>query len=683
MKATSLIALAIILLLLLGAIWFLIQLFRAPPPVYGLKKFSSCEELRNFVSKKVHEWFLSAETVKVFRAYSPAFLSILMEKGVEYSETNVQVPGVDEPDIVKTDGTYIYSVTPSGEGDIIFISRAFPPEDAKVVSNITLKGEEILGIFVRDEKLVVFSEYSHTGGPLLEEILPLPYVVEESRIRVYDISSRESPRLLSEISTLGKYKDSRMYGGFVYVVIQEPSYGSLIPEMKINGKEVPCACTDIYYLEHLAGNFYYFTTILSVNLDTQEVKRETFLLDDVATIYMSPHNLYLAYSTGLSIYEIAEKFIREVIEEVVPREIKDKIEEIMNVEEMSMNTKLVKVSIVLRQYTENLTEEEQENLLNKTKSRFEEWRNELKRYFGTTIFKFSIDEGEITPVANGSVPGLVLNQFSMDEFQGNFRIATTTRDPWGMGSEFENNVYVLDANLKLVGKLEGLEPNESIFAVRFVGEKGYVVTYRRIDPLLVIDLSDPSEPKLLGSLKIPGYSRYLHPYDEDHLVGVGMETDEEGREIGVKVSLFDVSDPTNPKEAAKYVVNASWSASESLWEHKAFLLDRAKQLLVIPIATTDYRKGESPHSFQGAYVFNVSTTSLELKGKITHMEETPWYLYYHYRIRRSLYIDDVLYTISAGKIKLNSLQTLDELGEIKFPVLEELRILRSTYPLLG
>jgi len=271
------------------------------------------------------------------------------------------------------------------------------------------------------------------------------------------------------------------------------------------------------------------------------------------------------------------------------------------------------------------------------------------------------------------VPGRILNQFSMDEFDGNFRIATTTGG-WDR-DENENNLYVLDGDLEIIGKLEGLAEGEQIYSARFMGERAYMVTFRQTDPLFAIDLSDSENPKVIGELKVTGYSGYLHPYDENHLLGIGMEATNEGRTEGVKVSLFDVSDMENPREIGKYEVDEKWSNSEATYEHKAVLFDKERNLLVIPVS---YSKevdvaGQSwsrYENWQGAYVFNVDLAGIELKGKIVHEQDEEgdeyWYGGGDY-VRRSLFMDDVLYTISQSKIKANDLDDLDEIKEIALP----------------
>jgi uncharacterized secreted protein with C-terminal beta-propeller domain len=273
----------------------------------------------------------------------------------------------------------------------------------------------------------------------------------------------------------------------------------------------------------------------------------------------------------------------------------------------------------------------------------------------TVIHKISLRSGEIGYEGQGEVPGYVLNQFSMDEYRGCFRIATTT------GWYGANHLYVLNEDLNIIGRLENLAPGERIYSARFMGERAYLVTFKKVDPLFVIDLEDPRNPRVLGKLKIPGYSDYLHPYDETHLIGIGKDTLDAGDFAwfqGVKIALFDVSDPENPKEISKIVIGERGTESYALEDHRAFLFSRERSLLVIPIGR---------YSHQDAHVFHVSLENgIVLRGTISHDDSaSSTWGYSSYSVKRSLYIDDVLYTISEGLVKLNSLTDLGEINSVK------------------
>lgn len=270
----------------------------------------------------------------------------------------------------------------------------------------------------------------------------------------------------------------------------------------------------------------------------------------------------------------------------------------------------------------------------------------------TMIYRIEVEFGNIESKASGEVPGSILNQFSMDEYDGFFRVATTQGPVWS--GQSRNNVYILNMSLGIEGKLEGLAPGERIYSARFMGERCYIVTFRQIDPFYVIDLSDPTGPEVLGFLKIPGFSGYLHPYDDSHIIGIGKQDSD------VKLSLFNVTDVTAPIEVAKYIVPGDWSHTEVLSDHKAFLFDRSKNLLALPISINQY-----PDSWQGAYVFNVSLEDgFVLRGNITHQDTATEYMWYQFQIRRILYIEEVLYTISEAKVKMNYIDSLDLINEV-------------------
>jgi uncharacterized secreted protein with C-terminal beta-propeller domain len=291
----------------------------------------------------------------------------------------------------------------------------------------------------------------------------------------------------------------------------------------------------------------------------------------------------------------------------------------------------------------------------------------------TSIYRVRVEGTQLTFEAKGSVPGQLLNQYSMDEYNGHFRVATN----WRKESQM-NNVYVLNMSMAIVGKLEGLARNENLHSVRFMGDKCYLVTFQKVDPLFVIDVSQPTNPRVLGELKIPGYSDYLHPYDDTNLIGVGKETvaaeDDRAFYQGLKLSLFDVSNVNNPTQLAKYVIGDRGTDSLALTEPKAFLFDKSRRLLVIPVnlAVIDVPESERESwtygklVWQGAYVFDVTLEGgFVLKGTVTHLDDSAFYWQSEAQwITRSLYIENTLYTVSNAEVKLNSLTNLAEIAKI-------------------
>ena len=290
----------------------------------------------------------------------------------------------------------------------------------------------------------------------------------------------------------------------------------------------------------------------------------------------------------------------------------------------------------------------------------------------TIIHKISFDEENLEYSAKGSVPGYLLNQFSMDEHNGKFRVATTNEFyTHEKGNVRYNAVYVLDEDLKTVGSLDEIAPNESIFSARFMGDRLYLVTFERIDPFFVIDLSKET-PKILGELKIPGFSNYLHPYDDEHVIGIGRDTiekDNRVRQLGVKIALFDVSDVSKPSVIDEIVIGNQRTGSIALDDHRAFLFDKNKNILSIPIhsridALDEEFSGNMRSQWHGFYVYGLNASEgFEFKGKVQHMIGDSWP--YSQTSPRSFYIGDVLYTTSDTYLKMNDIENLDEINSLK------------------
>ncbi len=600
------------------------------PGLNQISKFASYQELQEFVEAnagyKQFYWEFSEGDARLFsggaerNALVPLPAAITDDSATDYSGTNIQVAGVDEVDIVKTDGEYIYLAS----GNRTIIVKAYPPEQAQVLSEIELGGT-VIGIFINGDRLVVFEETSYYPYYDVrsdsEEKIYMPYISPKTYVKVYDVSDRENPILEREISTDGQYVSSRMIGDYAYVVVNEPAYEEndeinlprIYSDGNEKGTEIPA--TDIYYSD-VADYYYMYTTIIAINTqdDGLEPTYETILLGASSNLYVSLNNIYLTFPV---------------------------------------------------------------------------WGGYVGDSVGTAIHRIYIDGSAINYTASGQVPGTVLNQFSMDEYGDYFRVATTTYD-----GTSQNNVYILNMSLNITGQLTDLASRETIYSVRFMGERCYVVTFRSIDPLFVIDLSNPANPTVLGELKVTGYSGYLHPYDETHIIGIGKETVAESEDFawyqGVKISLFDVSDFNNPKEIGDpYIIGDRGTDSPVLWDHKAFLFDKSRNLMVIPVLIreideSDYPESEYPEGipasaygrpvWQGAYVLDVSLAGIEERGKITHAEnitgpEQDYYYYSPFEVERSLYISgdagDVLYTISQAKIMMNNLDNLEYINEVE------------------
>ena len=642
---------------------------------YDLMNFGSYSELTDFLTSSFQQssrynWNFGAPMDKSFEiSMVTENLAVDGSGGevVDYSQTNVQVAGVDEPDIVKTDGTYLYIVS----GNKVIIVKAYPAKDAVIEGEITFdEYVTVQNIFISGSRLVVFATtYDHPVYKALIEddvVSSSWYSSPDTYVKIFDIEDMKNPELKRDIVVGGSFSGARMIGDYVYVITTQYSYSydlpeeDIIPRLLIDGKVHEISISDIYYVD-IPEKSSTFTNILSVHVhdDEQEVNEKAFLLGNSQTLYVSKDNIYVTYSTQYYDYDLLEDIIDEVLLPVLPESIKSELETIKTLTLEDYQKKTVS-EWILQNYAENMGEEQKQNIAKEI----------VRRTERTIIHRISISDGEITYEAQGNVPGFVNNQFSISEYDGHLRVSTTTQG-WMIRSylsnvDSQNNVYVLNMDLEIVGSVEDLATGEQIYATRFIGDKCYLVTFKQIDPFFVIDLGDPGNPEVLGELKIPGFSTYLHPYDETHIIGIGRDGGK------VKISLFDVSDLSNPVELSKYEVENTenswgWTQSSALYEHKAFLFDREKNLLVLPIG--DYSK-------QSAYVFDISVENgIELKGTVTHdlemqSEETDsddiYYYNYDYEnsIKRTLYIDDVLYTISDNMVKMNNLNTLDEINSV-------------------
>jgi uncharacterized secreted protein with C-terminal beta-propeller domain len=280
----------------------------------------------------------------------------------------------------------------------------------------------------------------------------------------------------------------------------------------------------------------------------------------------------------------------------------------------------------------------------------------------TNIYRFDITQQHPRYVGGGTVPGALINQYAMSEWNGQLRVATT--EDWALpsgGWGWHSGIYVLTAvpgRLVQIGKLEGLGKGEKIYAVRFVGPVGYVVTFQTRDPLYTVDLHDPAAPTLRGELKMPGYSSYLHPVDETRLIGVGQNATDTGSTLGTQVSLFDVSDLANPARLARYTLSGAYSEAEV--DPHAFLFWPATGLLVLPV--------QIPKAGAGALVLRLQGDQISEVGFVAH----PTYAFQNYgsaSIRRSLVTVDpagdlTLWTVSDAGIQANDGDSLARLAWI-------------------
>ncbi len=612
------------------------------------------------------------------------------ESADDYSETNTQVKGVDEADYVKNDGRYIYIIADNK----LVIVDAYYAENAEIISTTEIENEysdyysrkTAKQIFIKDDKLALFVEANEKAYFFQKyDIVPRDSYRQKTKIYIFDISDREDPKVEDTFSITGRYFQSRMIGDIIYAVSQENTmYGTYINEPLIRADTT--IKPEIYYFDNPEQN-YQFNTIASIDLSNNKViDSKTLMMGYSNTLMVSENNIYIAYQKqnywrwgwyDRSGYE-KERFY-EIIVPLLEGDLKSDIDKIIS-KNTNEDEKWRDISKTLSDFYEVLEDDEQ--LQDQYEDMFVEISDALEEYDmkkalegkKTIIHKLSIDEGKIEHQAQGEVHGSLLNQFSLDEHEGNLRLATTV-NIWNQKRIQYNNVYILDKDMKEIGEITDIAEDEQIYSTRFIGDRLYMVTFRQIDPFFVIDLSDPTNPEILGELKIPGYSSYLHPYDDNHIIGIGKEGDEDGRIGGVKIAMFDVTDVSKPKEIDSIEIGERGSDSAVLHDHKAFLFSKEKGVLVLPVTEIKEREKLTAYRYSntvwnGAYVFNVDDTGFDELGKVKHSSSKSDYFYWvrEASVLRSLYMDNNLYTVSNKYIKINDLKNdLEELNTVKLP----------------
>ena len=609
--------------------------------------------------------------------------------GSSYSATNIQVQNVDEPDYIKNDSKYVYIVSQN----TLSIIDAYPAESAEVILKVALdiKSRHIENIFLNNDRLVIFYNSDETEQVIPEyDYIPRNTYNPVTHALIIDISDRERPAIIKDYTVDGYFRDARMIDNYVYFVTnsyidyQHPRFPIILEG------SAHVMTPDVFYFDSDVGELSNFNTLTAIDIFGDTINSESFLVGYSGTFYVSANNFYLTYQkeTSFRFYEDAtqERFF-DVIVPLLPEDLQVKIKEIQDDEELSVNQGLqwIEIAKAMQATYDELGDSQREALLLEIQDAVDRYDIEMQEKTQRVIIqKIAIDKDDIQHVATGSVPGRLLNQFSMDENQDRFRVATTMEYyTEGRGLERANGVYVLDEELEIVGELEKIAPDESIFSARFIDDRLYLVTFQQIDPFFVIDLAEDT-PRILGELKMPGFSNYLHPYDEEHVIGLGRETtltdNDRVRELGVKIALFNVADVSNPRLVDTVIIgDKNRVESSATYDHKAFFFDPAREILSIPIhgdardlgdVSSSKRVAQNYIHWEGFYVYDLDQTDgFNLKGIITHAEIEDGYYYYYYGAGgRTFYIDDVLYTVTAGGyLKMNALDddNLQEINSIK------------------
>ena len=566
---------------------------------------------------------------------------------VSHSDTNVQVEGVDEADIVKVgDDGYITRIRDAQ----VQIIQAHPLDQLGIAATLDYTGTSFYptGLYRDGDWLVVLGSLWETMPTQETGIYKYAYWGGRNYTvaRVYDLTDPASPVLKREVSIEGYALESRKIGHAVYLLARtypryymmapaatnKPGAAELLPivhdSAATGATSIPLAVGEISYFPGFVEPDYVVIAGFRLDQPDQQADIQAYL-GAGETVYASTTHLYLSAAQ----YHFVS-LGRDLLDNPQPED-KDNRET-------------------------------------------------------TQIYRFGIGDGKTSFLAAGTVPGRVLNQFSMDQDGDYFRVATTQYD-WESGlGKHTNGLYVLDANMKRVGSLEGLAPGEQIYATRFLGKRCYLVTFRLIDPLFAIDLSDPTQPTVLGELKIPGYSNYLHPYDETHLLGFGKDAREVPPEQGgdeawpgggafyqgMKLSMFDVSDVSNPKELHSLVIGDRGTDSSLLYDHKGLFQNPARHLFGFPIqiaritnktdATSPWEYGQV--EFQGAHVYEVTPENgFVLKAAISHLPNgvpDGYWWNWNRQINRLVSVESSLFSLSPNIMQVLDLDTFSPLGEL-------------------
>ncbi|MEM4260856.1 MAG: beta-propeller domain-containing protein, partial [Candidatus Woesearchaeota archaeon] len=668
------------------------------------KQFNSEQDFENFVQEYntgsnyypiyYQSGMMMDVATKSAGATSPTMASSEQSAKLEsvvYSETNNQVTGVDEADIIKTDGNYIYTIT----DQTLFIVKAYPGEDAKIVSTIKFKNNP-QGLFIYENHIAVFGYFYDLDYFKQVDFRPRYGM---TFFNIYDISEKENPELIKEYKFEGSYFQARMTDKYVYFVTTNgfDIRPNPLPLMFDGAEKIHLLINNVYYYD-IPYKYPQFANIYSINLKdiSDEVNFVSVIVEGSQNMYMSKDNIYITYTEYIDQYDLRNDIMMNLLDPMISNSDKTLIQKIKQADNdvLSSYEKKNKINSIYYDYYNYMSEKERSDIDEKIDEALLEKIGEYDGNFEFTVInKIKVKDGNINIDVNGKVPGHILNQFSMDEYDGVFRIATTINPSWyaivsskildkisaSEKTTSTSNVFTLDNNLKIMDKLVNIAPGEQIYSTRFIGDKLYMVTFRQVDPFFVIDLSNPNNIGELGELKIPGFSRYLHPYDENTIIGIGRDATLMGRTQGLKISLFDVSDVKNPREIANFVTDETYAHSTAEYEHKAFLFDKDKNLLVIPAYsyTYDWREGNGVNSldYNGAFVFKITKDEIKLRGIIDHSKNADANNYYYQAmVERSLFIQDLLYTKSPNLLRINKIDDLQSVKNVELKQVTTSRI---------
>src|SRR5918994_6591421 len=539
-----------------------------------------------------------------------------VKQGVDYSGTNVQEEGVDEPDIVKTDGNTLFAVA-NGKLNAVDVGDPTP----RLLDTLALDQTRTHELLLHGDRLLVLSRGGYWAEPLPALAARIaPFQEAQSVLSEINVSDPKRLRLVRTLTLDGSYVAARLVGGSARIVA-----ASQVPEA-LPFKQPASGTKEDLEAATKRNRAVVASSRVSNWLPTYRIRRAGAKAGKARPLVQCRHVRRATAFSGLGMLTVLTVDLTKGLEPVDSASV------------MTDGRIVYASPESLYVATERWVDRPDPDTPNKPE-------NGVR----TEIHKFDISSPVKTHYrGTGTVSGYLLSQWSLSEHRGVLRVVSTESPAWwGAGGETESFLTTLRQSggaLVQAGRIGGLGKGERVYAVRFVGDTGYVVTFRQIDPLYTLDLALPERPRVLGELKIPGYSAYLHPIGDDLLLGVGQDANEEGRPLGTQLSIFDVSDLRKPTRLHTRHLGQGWSEAEH--DHHAFLFWPRTGLVVIPFE-------------QRAVGVRVGRArGIDRVGRVEHDAQSP--------IRRSLVVRDGVLTVSDDGVKASSLATLAERGFVSF-----------------
>lgn len=527
-----------------------------------------------------------------------------------YSETNNQVEGIEESDITVTDGKIIYSIY---ENEIVLTDAN--PTNMKIASKISLNAMNhyIESLLLHNQYLIV----SYMSYPEDENQKTL------TKVNIYDVSDPTSPQLIREFGQEGYRIAIRKDENTLYLVSSHQQYFQ----------------KDITEVEQ----------VIPVVYDSKQAKEEQLLPIEHISILPAANSTNYTIISAIDLQNLTQS---EPITEAY----------LGSAGGFYMSHNAMYITAELRDNTLNkgATTLEMDKMIMPTEPK------------ETMIYRYALNKQAISFTGMTTLEGAILNQFSMDEFEGHLRVATTKNLRQDSST---SGIVIFDDQMNEVGRIDDLAKGERIYSARFIGERAFIVTFKEVDPLFTFDLSEPSNPTLLGELKIPGYSTYLHPIGEGHILGIGQNTEQKKFDDGsvalvqngMKISLFDTRDLSNPIEQDVAYITGEGSYSPALYDHHALFIHAELGLYGLPVEIYDYSNEQIPHEEHGAIIYKITPEQgIEEVASLMKVKSSLYTASYRGIVQRMLYINNSLYVIKNGGISAYTLSDYTLQSEIAY-----------------